>query len=48
MESQLVEIKEPDNIWVSMSLCWSENAQIYNKASFPYTLGNTFKESRQG
>ena len=23
-------------IWVSMSLCWAENAQIYGKHNFPY------------
>ena len=24
--------------WVSMSLCWSKNAQIHQKSNFPYTL----------
>ena len=24
------------SIWVSMSLCWAENAQIYGKKNFPY------------
>ena len=26
------------SIWVSMSLCWSKNAQIHKKSNFPYTL----------
>ena len=27
-------------IWVSMSLCWSENAKIHRKSKFPYILAS--------
>ena len=37
------EISLKATIWVSMSLCWSENAQIYGKAAFPYALGMTLQ-----
>ena len=27
---------EKSQIWITMSLCWSANAQIYGKQKFPY------------
>ena len=35
------ESQEPSNpsgrsVWVAMSLCWGENAQVHGKENFPY------------
>ena len=32
----LIEAGEKSQIWASMSLCWSENAQIHQKSAYPY------------
>ena len=30
----LLEVQS--QVWITMSLCWSANAQIYGKQKFPY------------
>ena len=38
LKKALVKKSSVPSIWVSMSLCWSGNAQIHKKSKFPYRL----------
>ena len=31
-----LELSKQSQVWITMSLCWSANAQIYDKQKFPY------------
>merc|ERR1712223_1507771 len=31
-----LELSKKSQVWITMSLCWSANAQIYDKQKFPY------------